>query len=81
MEFSDNGETEATEEQMVEQGAMDSSEEGFMAGYAEEEEIEECSECGGAIKPEKKVVKEISEETYKFCCEQCAKEFEENIGE
>ena len=56
------------------------TESGFMNGYVDEEEVEECAECGSAIH-EKKVVKTIDGETYVFCSEVCAKEFEETLGE
>ena len=53
---------------------------GFMDGYGDDDEVEECSECGSAIK-DKKVVRTIAGEKYLFCSEDCAKEFEETIGE
>ena len=56
------------------------SDSGFMNGYIDEEEVEECAECGSAIH-EKKVVKTIDGESYVFCSEVCAKEFEETLGE
>ncbi|PIN74407.1 hypothetical protein COV20_00065 [Candidatus Woesearchaeota archaeon CG10_big_fil_rev_8_21_14_0_10_45_16] len=55
-------------------------EDGFMRGYLDEEDVKECAECGAAINEEKEVVKEIEEETYHFCSEACAKEFEDTIG-
>ena len=55
------------------------TEEGFMKGYSDEEEVEECAECGTAIK-KKKVTKEIEGEDYSFCSEGCAKEFEESLA-
>ena len=74
------GEHDETKEQMLEQGEIDSSEEAFMRGYSEDEEVEECAECGAAIH-EKKVVKTIEEEPRIFCSEICAKEYEESLGE
>ncbi|MFH1276326.1 MAG: hypothetical protein ABIH82_04410 [Candidatus Woesearchaeota archaeon] len=74
------GEKDATEEQMVESGGLDSHEEGFLKGYSEDDEVIECAECGSACPEEKKVVKEIGEETYTFCSKQCADEFEESIN-
>ena len=57
-----------------------STEEGFIEGYAKDEEVTECAECGGAVREDKKEVKEIEGETYTFCSKHCAKEFEETIG-
>lgn len=69
-----------SEEQILEEGGIDSSEEGFIKGYTEEEEVVECAECGSAINPEKKVIKEIDGETHVFCSKSCAKEFKESLA-
>ncbi|MBI2665246.1 hypothetical protein HYX12_01330 [Candidatus Woesearchaeota archaeon] len=74
-----NGEKDDTEEQMVDAGGLDSSEEGFIKGYAEDEEVTECAECGVAVREEKKVVKEFDGESYTFCSKECAKDFEESV--
>ncbi len=79
--FIDDGERDSTEEQMLEQGGLDSTEEGFMKGYAEDDDVIECEECGSAIDEDKKVVKEIEGENHNFCSKECAKEYEESIGE
>ena len=55
-------------------------ESGFMDGYSDDDEVEECAECGSAIH-EKRIVKSIEGEEYIFCSEICAKEFEETIGD
>jgi hypothetical protein len=60
---------------------LDPEQEAFMSGYTEDEKIEECAECGAAIRPDKKVVREINGETLVFCSEECAKEFEESATE
>ncbi|MBI2146803.1 hypothetical protein HYU22_05695 [Candidatus Woesearchaeota archaeon] len=78
MDYSD-GEGDPTDEQMVEQEALESSEEGFLKGYATEEELEECAECGTRLK-EKRVAKEIAGEEYQFCSKACATEFEETMA-
>lgn len=71
----------ANEEEMKKESFDDDDpEEGFMKGYEEEGEVEECAECGGAVKTEKKVTKEIDGEDHVFCSESCAKEFEESLG-
>lgn len=71
---------EETKEEPTEQGEQE-PEESFMAGYEEDEEKQECAECGTAIISEKKkVVKEIEGETYNFCSKQCAQEFEDGLS-
>ena len=76
----DTGEKDSTKEQMLEEGGLDSTEEGFMRGYSEDESVLECGECGSAIR-EDKVVKEIDGEKHVFCSKECAAEFEECMGE
>lgn len=71
---------DATEEEMLDQGGIDSSEEGFMKGYAEDEEVVECDECGSACNEEKKIIKDIEGEKYTFCSKDCLKEFQESMG-
>lgn len=56
-------------------------EEGFMEGYNEEEEVEECAECGVALKPGKRLAREIEGEEYLFCSKSCADEFEETLAQ
>lgn len=51
----------------------------FMQGYAEEEEIPTCAECGVALRG-KKVSKTIEGEKHLFCSKDCAKDFEESLG-
>ena len=72
---------DASEEQAVEQSDMESTEEGFVQGYSEDDEVLECAECGGAVKEEKKIVRQIEEESYTFCSKDCADEFEESVKE
>lgn len=57
----------------------ESDDESFMEGYDEDETVEECAECGLALKEGKKVTREIEGDEYNFCSETCAKEFEESI--
>ncbi len=78
MDYSDDA-GDPTDEQMVEQEALDSSEEGFLKGYSDEEEMQECAECGTRLK-EKRVAKEIAGEEYLFCSKACATEFEETMA-
>lgn len=49
-------------------------------GFEDDETVQECAECGTAVKEEKKVIKEIDGETYIFCSQQCAEEFEETLA-
>lgn len=56
------------------------SEDGFMQGYLDEDEAQECVECGAAVREEKKAVREIEGETFVFCSENCAKEFEDSMS-
>ena len=78
---------EVTEESPLQQegeeeaeGEVDTPEEGFLKGYSEDEEVQECAECGGAVGEEKKVAKEIEGESYTFCSKHCKEEFEESFG-
>jgi YHS domain-containing protein len=64
-----------------EEEILDEEEEGFMQGYEKEEEVEECAECGMAIKEKKKVLREIEGEEYAFCSITCADEFEETMAQ
>ncbi|MBT4651204.1 TRASH domain-containing protein [Candidatus Woesearchaeota archaeon] len=68
--------TDPSEAQLLEEGGISPEEEAFMRGYSGDEDAAECDECGSTIK-EKKVIKDIGGESYRFCCEDCAKEFAE----
>ena len=71
-----DGDENSTEKLMEE---LESSEEGFLKGYSDEEEVGECAECGSAVNEENKVEKEVEGETLSFCSKSCAEEFEENL--
>ena len=59
----------------------DTDDEGFMKGYTNDEEVEECAECGAAIKDKKKkVTREMEGEEYPFCSKSCADDFEESMA-
>lgn len=78
----DNGieeEKEPTEEELLEAGSISSEEEAFMRGYTDEEEVVTCDECGVAIRG-KPIIRKLEGETYNFCSEECAGEFEEGVG-
>jgi hypothetical protein len=78
-EYNDTEEAKS-EEPTVEQGALDTSEEGFMKGYMDDDDGKECAECGDAIRTDF-VEKAIDGEKHIFCTELCAQEFEEGIQE
>lgn len=69
--------TDSTEK--VLEDSLESSEEGFMRGYSNEDETDECAECGSAVSEEKRIEKEVDGEKLAFCSEACAAEFEENL--
>jgi len=71
---------EEEDKMVIEQDGLSSSEEGFMQGYMDEEEISECAECGVAITEEKSVITRcFEEEEYTFCSENCASDFKDSI--
>jgi len=65
---------------ILEQEGLESSEEGFMRGYSEDEKVEECAECGSAVDEESKITKEVDGEKFTFCSETCAVEFDESMS-
>ena len=71
-----DGDENSTEKLMEE---LESSEEGFLKGYSDEEEVGECAECGSAVNEENRVEKEVDGEKIAFCSKSCADEFEENL--
>ncbi len=71
---------ETNEGQQQGEEEVDSSDDGFMQGYLDEEETKECVECGAAVREEKKTIREIDGETYVFCSDNCAKEFEDSMS-
>jgi hypothetical protein len=75
------GEEQSEEKQVVENDEVSSEEEAFMQGYHDDENVDECAECGSAIQDDKKVSKEMDGEKYEFCSKTCAEEFEEGMGE
>lgn len=69
----------ANSKRILEQDGLESTEEGFMKGYSDEDVVEECAECGSAIDEEGKVAKELDGDMYRFCSKSCCEEFEENM--
>ncbi len=72
---------EENAEKILEDEESSSDDEGFMKGYNDEAEANECAECGTAVTEEKKVVRKIEEDEYVFCSASCADEFEESMGQ
>jgi len=70
------GDEDSTEKVLEE--SLESSEEGFLRGYSDEEEVGECAECGSAVNEENRIEKEIDGEQVVFCSKMCAEEFEES---
>ncbi len=74
-------ERDPSEEELLEEGEIDSTEEGFLKGYSEDDAVLECEECGAAIREEKKLVKEINSEEHTFCSKACSQEYVESLAE
>lgn len=60
----------------LEADEIDEVEEGFMKGYNEEESMAECANCGKILSDEV-VEEELDDHLFRFCCEDCARKFEE----
>lgn len=56
------------------------TDDGFMDGYSDEGEVQECAECGSAVREAKKIVASIEGEEYTFCSKACAEEFKETFA-
>ena len=77
----DNFDEDASVEEDTTTDIEDTDDEGFMKGYASDEEVEECAECGTAIKDKKKeITREIEGEEYVFCSKPCADDFEGSMA-
>ncbi|HLD01142.1 MAG TPA: hypothetical protein VJC39_05340 [Candidatus Nanoarchaeia archaeon] len=55
------------------------SEEGFIQGYLNEEDVQQCAECDSALHKDEVVTRKIQEEAYKFCSNDCADDFEDSF--
>ena len=75
--YTNEGEN-AEEKFSAEDGEISSEEEGFIKGFEDEEEAEECAECGSAMH-EEIVTKIIDGEAVKFCGNACATDYEDSI--
>ena len=65
----------------VEEGGLDTPEEAFMKGFNQEEEVDECDECGSAIEKGSGIVKNLEGESRTFCSKICVEEYEEGISD
>ncbi len=75
--FEDDADVEEDNDKPIDEEEDD---EGFSKGYSEEDEAEECTECGITLRHKKKVTKSIEGEEYVFCSDECAKDFEESLA-
>jgi len=81
MKRTDEEEFDSSEDEEYTEESDTDSEEGFLDGYREEEEVLECAECGKALPADaKKIIKEIEREKYTFCSADCAQDFEDSLG-
>lgn len=66
------------EGQLLEQGGLSSTEEGFMKGYLSDDEVKECTECGTTLS-DGSVTREVDDEEMIFCSKSCADDYEESL--
>ncbi len=59
------------------EGDMHDDNEAYIRGFEDVEEVEECAECGGAVR-ESAVQKKIKDEHYNFCSGECADDYIES---
>jgi len=62
-------------EEELEADEIDDIEEGFMKGYDDEEDLMKCAKCKRLVSEENGVEREINNENYVFCSQNCAKLF------
>ena len=71
---------EEQEEKTYGQESHDDDDDDYLKGFEDEEEVEECAECGSALR-DNCITKEVAGEVLKFCCEACVKDYEDSIGQ
>ena len=81
MTYTYSDESDPSEDQMLDDGEISSTEEAFMKGYNNEGDSEECEECGSSLSDVTPIIKEVDGEAHKFCTKVCADEFEEGLGD
>ena len=62
----------------VTEGTADTTEEAFLQGYLDEEDMEECAECGEVLR-EKTISKTFEGEMQQFCSADCVEDYEESM--
>ena len=67
------------ENQKSEEAPEDAIDQAFMRGYDEEEEINECNECGEFVKGEP-VQRTVDGEKFGFCSKDCATDFQDGMS-
>jgi len=73
--YSDEG-----RDSLVEDDAMEPWEQGFMEGAENDGQGAKCRRCGKILLgPDSIVEKEIDGTVYRFCSEECAEKFEEDL--
>lgn len=68
--------SEEGREDLVEDDEIEPWEQGFMQGAEGGGQGAKCRKCGKPLIDKEIVEKEIDDENYRFCCEECAKKFE-----
>jgi len=72
--------SEEGRDSLVEDDAMEPWEQGFMEGAEDDGQGAKCRRCGkGLMGPESIIEKEIDNKIYRFCSEECAEKFEEDL--
>jgi len=63
-------------EESLESGEINSAEQGFIQGYKEGKNLDNCPNCGQAIVEEDFIEEEINGRLCRFCSSECADEYE-----
>jgi YHS domain-containing protein len=72
--------SEKGRESLVEDDAIEPWEQGFMEGAEDDGQGAKCRKCGKVLLgPESIIEKEIDGEIYRFCSEECAEKFQEDL--
>jgi YHS domain-containing protein len=72
--------SEEGRESLVEDDEMEPWEQGFMKGAEDDGQGAKCRKCGKVLLgPDSIVEKEIDGKIYRFCSEECAEKYEEDL--
>ncbi len=72
--------SEEGRDSLVEDDAMEPWEQGFMEGAEDDGQGAKCRRCGKVLMgPDSIVEKEIDGTIYRFCSEECAEKFEQDL--